>query len=44
LKELVIEILTIEAGFLENSIENQLMFEEIIEEELLKMGISSDDL
>lgn len=44
LKELVIEILTIEAGFLENSIENQLMFEEIIEEELLKMGISSADL
>ena len=44
LKELVIEILTLEAGFLENTIDNQIMFEEIIEEELIKKGISKDEI
>lgn len=39
LKDLVIETLSIEAGYRENSIENQIMFDEIIEEELLKKGI-----
>jgi hypothetical protein len=39
LKDLVIETLSIEAGFRENTIENQIMFSEIIEEELIKKGI-----
>lgn len=44
LKELVVEILTLEAGFAENTYENQIMFEDIIEEELLKKGISKEDI
>jgi hypothetical protein len=39
LKDLVIETLSIEAGYRENSIENQIMYDEVIEEELLKKGI-----
>lgn len=41
LKDLVIETLTIEASFKDNSIENQIMFTQIIEEELIKKGIPS---
>jgi hypothetical protein len=39
LKDLVIEVLTIEAAFKENTFENQIMFSEVIEEELLKKNI-----
>jgi len=39
LKDLVIEVLSIEAGYRKNTLENQLMFSEIIEEELLKKNI-----
>ena len=39
LKDLVIEVLSIEAGFKENTIETQKMFSEVIEEELLKKNI-----
>ena len=39
LKQLTIEFLTIEAGFKENTIEMQIMFSEVIEEELIKKNI-----
>ena len=39
LRGLVVSILTIEAGFTENTPENQQMFMAIIDEELLKHGI-----
>ena len=42
LKDLVVETLSIEAGFKQNSIENQLLFFNIIEEELIKKGIPSN--
>jgi len=42
LKDLVVETLSIESGFRQNSIENQLEFLKIIEEELLKKGIQLD--
>ncbi len=42
LKDLVIETLSIEAGFKDNTIENQILFSEIIEEELIKKGIPLD--
>lgn len=39
LSGLVVAILTVEAGFTENTPENQQMFMEIIDEELLKNGV-----
>lgn len=39
LRGLVVAILTIEAGFTENTPENQRMFMEIIDEELAKHGV-----
>lgn len=39
LRGLVVAILTVEAGFTENTPENQQMFMEIIDEELLKNGV-----
>jgi len=39
LRGLVVAILTVEAGFTENTPENQRMFMEIIDEELLKNGV-----
>lgn len=42
LKHLVIEVLAIEAGFKENTLQNQIMFIEVIVEELLKKNIPVD--
>ena len=39
LHRFVVCILTIEAGFEENTLENQRMFEDVIREELLKNGV-----
>jgi len=44
LSELVREILGVEAGYYENTFENQRMFNEIIHEELLKKGVKESDL
>lgn len=44
LKELVVNILTVEAGFAENNHDAQLKFNEVIEEELLKKGVSRADI
>ncbi|NKI35593.1 hypothetical protein HFP89_10495 [Wenzhouxiangella sp. XN79A] len=42
LRGLVVAILTVEAGFTENTPQNQRMFMEIIDEELLKHGVPRD--
>lgn len=39
LRGLVVSILTIEAGFTENTLDNQQMFMKIIDEELIKHGV-----
>lgn len=44
LKDLVVGILTIEADFLDNTMDIQIMFEEVIEEELLKKGIQEYEI
>jgi hypothetical protein len=43
-KDLVINILGVEADYFKNDQSTQQMFEEVIEEELLKKGISKEDL
>ena len=44
LVDLVREILSVEAGYYENTYQNQLMFESIIAEELQKKGINQSEL
>lgn len=44
LRELVVEILVLEAGFNENTHENQLMFKDVIGEELLKKGVPKQEV
>lgn len=44
LVDLVREILGVEAGYYENTYQNQLMFESIIAEELQKKGINQSEL
>ena len=44
IKELVISILTLEAGYDKNSVLTQLQFEEVIVEELLKKGLSKEEI
>jgi cell fate regulator YaaT (PSP1 superfamily) len=43
LVELIREILGVEAGYYENTYQNQLMFESIIAEELQKIGINHEN-
>jgi hypothetical protein len=44
LKQLVAEILILEAGFAENDYKTQALFNEVIEEELLNKGVSKIDV
>ncbi|MDA8644751.1 hypothetical protein N9L50_05620, partial [Flavobacteriaceae bacterium] len=44
LKDLIIETLSIEAGYDDNDAETQQMFNEVIEEELLKKGIPKESI
>lgn len=44
LKDLVVAILSLEAGFSKNDFETQQIFISVIEEELLKKGISQTDV
>lgn len=44
LMELVVEILKLEAGYLNNEIRFQKMFDEVIREEILKKGVPENDV